>query len=232
MTFDRETVHRFPKAELHVHLDGCVRPETMIDLACEQGVELDATTPEELAVQMLVANAASLEEYLERFGVTLSVMQTPAALERVAYEFVVDSAAENVRYVEVRYCPALHTPAMSLIEAVESPLAGLQRGEAETGTVARLIVCGLRTLDPSVSEDLARVAVDYAGAGVVAFDLAGSERGYPASDHAKAFEYALGHGLACTCHAGEGDGPDSIRRALHDCGAQRIGHGTRLSEDP
>ena len=214
-----------------MHLDGCLRPETMIDLAREQTVQLEATTPDDLAAQMLVANAASLEEYLERFDVTLSVMQTPAALERVAYEFVVDSAAENVRYVEVRYCPALHTPAMSLVEAIESPLAGLHRGEAETGTLARLIVCGLRTLNPSVSEDLARAAVDYADAGVVAFDLAGAERGHPASDHRRAFEFALEHGLACTCHAGEGDGADSIREAIHVCGAHRIGHGTRLHED-
>ena len=140
-------------------------------------------------------------------------------------------AAENIRYVEVRYCPALHTPALSLTEAVEAPLAGIERGESETGTVARLIVCSLRTLPPGVSQDLARVAVDYATDGVAAFDLAGAEYGHPARDHVKAFEYALGHGLACTCHAGEGDGPESIGDAIHVCGANRIGHGTRLRED-
>ncbi len=232
MTLTRDQVRRLPKAELHVHLDGCIRPATMIALARAQGVALPAADPAALARAMLVRDANSLEEYLERYEVTLSVMQTAQALERIAYEFVVDSASENVRYVEARYCPALHTPALSLTQAIEAPLAGLARGERETGTAARLIICGLRTLAPSVSADLARAAVDYHGDGVVAFDLAGAERGHPARAHAAAFEYALGHGLACTCHAGEGDGPASIREALHVCGAQRIGHGTRLFEDP
>ncbi len=232
MTLTRELIQRLPKAELHVHLDGCLRPDTMLELAREQGVSLPAEDAKTLVSAMYVRDAQSLEEYLERYEFTLAVMQTPEALERIAYEFVLDSAADNVRYVEVRYCPALHTPGLTLTQAIEAPIAGARRAEAETGTIARLIICGLRTLAPSVSEDLARVAVDYRADGVVAFDLAGSERGYPARDHARAFEYALGHGLACTCHAGEGDGPDSIREALHVCGAQRIGHGTRLHEDP
>lgn len=232
MTLTRELVGRLPKAELHVHLDGSLRPVTMIELAREQGVRLPSNDPGELARAVLVRDARSLEEYLERYTITLSVMQTAAALERIAYEFVVDAAGENVRYVEVRYCPALHAPALTLTQAMEAPLAGLKRGEAETGTWARLIVCGLRTLPPAVSLDLARLAVEYRADGVVAFDLAGAERGHPARDHVKAFEYALGRGLACTCHAGEGDGPDSIKQALHVCGAHRLGHGTRLHEDP
>jgi adenosine deaminase len=203
----------------------------MIELAHEQGVSLPADDPESLAEIVHVRAARNLEEYLERFYITVSIMQTPAALERIAYEFVQDLAAENVRYAEVRYCPALHTPAMSLGEAVEAPLAGLKRGEQETGMIARLIVAGLRTLEPTVSEDLARLALDYAGDGVVAFDLAGSEHGHPARDHARAFDIAHSGGLPCTCHAGEGDGPDSIDQALHTCGAHRVGHGTRLRED-
>lgn len=232
MTLTRELIHRLPKVELHVHLDGCLRPETMLELAWEQGVRLPATDARGLAQALYVRHAKTLEEYLERYTVTLSVMQTAPALERIAYEFVLDSARENVRYVEVRYCPALHTPALPLAQAVEAPLRGLKRGERETGTMARLIVCGLRTKGPSVSLDLARLAADYARDGVVAFDLAGAERGFPASDHAAAFQHAREHGLFCTCHAGEGDGPDSIRQALDICGAQRIGHGTRLWEDP
>lgn len=231
-TISRDLIHRLPKVELHVHLDGCLRPQTMLDLAREQGVRLPADDPDGLRRAVYVRHAKSLEEYLERYVITLSVMQTPRALERIAYEFVLDSAAENLRYVEVRYCPALHTPALTLTQAVEAPLAGLKRGERETGTMARLIVCGLRTLPPRVSLDLARLAGDYGGDGVVAFDLAGAERGHPAKDHAAAFAHARDHGLACTCHAGEGDGPDSIRQALEACGAQRIGHGTRLWEDP
>ncbi|MBI4503828.1 MAG: adenosine deaminase [Gemmatimonadetes bacterium] len=232
MSLSRELLRRLPKAELHVHLDGSLRPQTMIELAREQNVRLPADDPAALREAMLVKNARSLEEYLERYTVTLAVMQTPQALERIAYEFVIDSAAENVRYLEVRYCPALHTPALTLAQAVEAPLRGVRRAQAETGTGAALIICGLRTLAPSVSENLAHLAVDYRSEGVVAFDLAGAERGFPARDHARAFAYAAAHGLACTCHAGEANGPDSIRQAIHDCGAQRIGHGTRLDQDP
>ncbi len=232
MTMNKELIQRLPKAELHVHLDGCIRPTTMVALAKEQSVRLPAAEPEALAQAMYVRDAHSLEEYLAKYEYTLAVMQTPRAMERIAYEFVIDSAADGVRYTEVRYCPALHTPALSLTEAVEAPLEGIRRAEKTSGTQARLIICGLRTLSPRVSEDLARLAADYRGDGVVAFDLAGSEKGHPARDHVKAFEHALGHGLACTCHAGEGDGPESIRQALHVCGAQRIGHGTHLFEDP
>jgi adenosine deaminase len=232
MTLTRDLIQRLPKAELHVHLDGCIRPRTMLELAREQRVRLPADDPEGLARALDVREARSLEDYLELYTITLSVMQTPQALQRIAYEFAMDAAAENVRYVEVRYCPALHTPALSLTRAVEAPLAGLQRAERETGMVARLIISGLRTLPPRVSLDLARLAVDYRGDGVVAYDLAGAERGHPARDHAAAFDYARGHGLHCTCHAGEGDGPESIRQALEACHAERIGHGTRLREDP
>ena len=228
----REALRRWPKAELHVHLDGSLRPGTMLELARAQGVRLPADTPEGLARALSVKDVGSLEEYLAKYEITLSVMQTAAALERIAYEFVLDVAAENVRYVEVRYSPALHRPALSLAQAIEAPLQGLRRGQAETGVKAGLIVCGIRTLPPTVSLELARAAVDYRGDGVVGYDLAGAERGHPAGDHRAAFEFAARHGLACTCHAGEGDGPHSIHEALHDCGAGRVGHGTRLGEDP
>ncbi|HEV8305385.1 MAG TPA: adenosine deaminase [Gemmatimonadales bacterium] len=228
----KEILRRWPKAELHVHLDGALRPATMLDLARQQRIRLPADTPEALAQVMLVRDARSLEEYLQKYEITLSVLQTAAALERVAYEFVVDVAAERVRYVEVRYSPLLHRPALTLAEAIEAPLRGIRRAEAETGTKVGLIVCGIRTRPPAESLELARAAAEYRAAGVIAFDLAGPERGHPARDHRAAFEYAAAHGMACTCHAGEGDGPQSIDQALHVCGAQRIGHGTRLAEDP
>lgn len=232
MTLTRDLIRRLPKAELHVHLDGCLRPQTMVELARDLRVALPYDDPNRMADAVFVRHAQSLEEYLDRYRYTIAVMQSAPAMERIAYEFVQDVAADNVRYVEVRYCPALHTPALTLTEAIEAPLAGFRRGEAETGTVVRVIICGLRTLPPRVSDDLARAAADYRSDGVVAFDLAGSERGHPAADHVSAFDHARAHGLHCTCHAGEGDGPDSIRQALHVCGAQRIGHGTRLHEDP
>jgi adenosine deaminase len=228
----KEALRAWPKVELHVHLDGCLRPRTMLELAHAQGIRLPADTPDELARAMYVGGAQNLEEYLEKYAITLSVMQTPAALERIAYEFVVDVARENVRYVEVRYSPLLHRPALTLSQAIEAPLAGVRRATAETGTKAGLILCGIRTMAPALSLELAHAAADYRGAGVVGFDLAGAERGHPAHDHRRAFEFAAQHGLACTCHAGEGDGPHSIHDALETCGAQRIGHGTRLAEDP
>jgi adenosine deaminase len=228
----KEALRRWPKAELHVHLDGCLRPSTMLELARDQGIRLPADTPRGLAEALSVKHTRSLEEYLTKYEITLSVMQTASALERVAYEFVLDVAADGVRYAEVRYSPLLHRPALTLAQALEAPLAGLRRGTVETGTRVGLIVCGIRTRAAAESLELARAAADYRTAGVVAFDLAGPERGFPAGDHATAFAYAAQHGMACTCHAGEGDGPQSIHQALHVCGAQRIGHGTRLGEDP
>ena len=228
----KEMLRRWPKAELHVHLDGALRPATMLELARRQGIRLPADTPDALAQVMLVRHAKSLEEYLEKYDITLSVLQTAEALERVAYEFVIDKAAENVRYVEVRYSPLLHRPALTLTQAIEAPLAGVRRAAAETGTKVGLIVCGIRTRPPADSLELARAAAEYRAEGVIAFDLAGAERGHPARDHRAAFEYAARHGMACTCHAGEGDGAHSILEAVHECGAQRIGHGTRLAEDP
>jgi adenosine deaminase len=227
----RELIRRLPKAELHVHLDGCLRPETMIALARNQRVRLPSNDPKTLADALFVRHAPDLESYLQRYSITVSVMQTREALERVAFEFVEDVARDNIRYVEVRFCPALHTSRLSLAQVMDAVLTGVRRGEAETGAVVRLIVCALRTLSPAVSDDLARAAVDHAGDGVVAFDLAGSERGHPAEHHAGAFRYARERGLARTCHAGEGDGPESVRQALHACDAQRLGHGTRLHED-
>jgi adenosine deaminase len=227
----KETLRRWPKVELHVHLDGCLRPETMLELARRQGVRLPADSPEALVQALSGKGARNLEEYLEKYVITLSVLQTGEALERVAYEFVLDAASETVRYVEVRYSPALHRPALTLTEAIEAPLRGLRRAESETGTKVGLIICGIRTLPPTQSLELAQAAVTYKDAGVVGFDLAGAERGHPARDHRAAFEFARRHDLGCTCHAGEGDGPASIRQALHDCGASRIGHGTRLGED-
>lgn len=230
---DRELLRRLPKAELHCHLDGSVRPATLIDLGAEYGIRMPATTPDALAAFMRVTDARHLEDYLERFEVTLSVMQTEQALDRVAYELAADSAAEGVRYLEVRFCPALTLRrGLSLGAAIEAPLRGLQRAEREHGIVARIIVTALRTQPADHSVELAKLAVAYRRHGVVGFDLAGGEAGNPASRHASAFAYAQANDLACTCHAGEGDGAASVRDAVHQCGAHRIGHATALIDDP
>ncbi|MCC7055584.1 MAG: adenosine deaminase [Gemmatimonadaceae bacterium] len=230
---DRSLLRRLPKAELHCHLDGSVRPETMLELAREYRVAMPRDDAEALRDYMRVDDARNLEDYLMRFDTTLSVMQTAEALERIAYELAIDVAAEGVKYIEMRFAPPLNTlEGLSLAEAIEAPLRGIRKAEAEADVTARLIVCSLRHYDPVLSLDLARLAVGYQARGVVGFDLAGGEFGNPASRHAAAFEYCKEHGLACTCHAGEGDGADSIRQAVHDCHAHRIGHATRLLEDP
>ncbi len=225
-------LQRLPKAELHVHLDGSLRPATLLELAAARGVALPVQDIESLARYMLVDDARNLEDYLARFEITLAVMQDAESLERIAHELVIDAAEDGVRYIEVRYCPWLNTRAgLSLEDVVRSVHRGLARGEKETGTIARSIICALRNLGASHAMEMAQVAASHRTQGVVAFDLAGAEAGYPARDFVEAFAYARSHDLAVTVHAGEGDGAHSIREAVHLCGAHRIGHGTRLGED-
>ena len=229
---DRELLRLLPKAELHCHLDGSLRPATMIELGLEHGKPMPAPDADSLREFMRVDDARHLEDYLERFAITLSVMQTESALERVAFELAEDAAADGVRYIEVRYAPVLNTrEGLTLEQAVEAPLRGLARAEREHGVVGRVIVCSLRHMPLSTSQELAELAVAYRHHGVVGFDLAGGEVGNPARAHAPAFEYARSHDLPCTCHAGEGDDASSVREAIHVCGAHRIGHATRLIED-
>jgi adenosine deaminase len=229
---DRELLRLLPKAELHCHLDGSLRAETMIELGRELGKPMPMADAESLREFMRVDDARHLEDYLERFAITLSVMQTESALERVAFELAEDAAADGVRYIEVRYAPILNTrEGLTLEQAVEAPLNGLARAEREHGVVGRVIVCALRHMPLSVSQELAELAVAYRHHGVVGFDLAGGEVGNPARAHAPAFEYVRSHDLACTCHAGEGDDASSVREAIHVCGAHRIGHATHLIDD-
>ncbi len=228
-----DLLRRLPKAELHCHLDGSVRPSTLLELAHEQRVQMPRDDAEALGAYMVVNDAHNLEEYLARFSVTLAVMQQAEALERIAYELAEDCAREGVRYLETRFAPVLNTRAgLSLAQTLEHSIRGLRRAEKEYGIVGRVIVCALRHLDPAVSLESAALAVEFQGEGVVGFDLAGGEAGHPASLHAAAFTYAREHGLSCTCHAGEGAGAESVGEALHACHAHRIGHGTRLVEDP
>jgi adenosine deaminase len=229
----RELLHRLPKAELHVHLDGSLRPTTMLELAREYGKPMPAKEPQALADYMHVQDARNLVEYLERFEITLSVMQTAEALERIAYELAEDLAGENVRYAEIRYSPILNIRAgLPLTEAVDAPLRGLKRAEEDFGIRTGVIVCGIRNMDPGTSRDLADLTVAYKDRGVVAFDLAGAEYNYPAKKHKDAFYTVINKNMAATIHAGEAYGPESIHQALHYCQADRIGHGTRLFEDP
>lgn len=233
MTLTLELIRRLPKAELHVHLDGSLRPTTMIDLARKAKVELPAKAPDALRRWMLVDDARDLEDYLRRFEVTIALLQDPDAIERVAYEMVEDAKADGLRYLEVRYCPTLSTRhGLSVEEAVAAEWKGLQRGAKEFGVGVGIINCALRQNSPADSLDLARRSVALRHQGVVGFDIAGGEAGRPAKAHAEAFRVAREGLLGVTVHAGEAAGPESVAEAVFDCGADRIGHGTRLHEDP
>lgn len=228
-----EFFRQLPKADLHVHLDGSLRLETIIELARLHHVELPAIDPVELGKAMnLGQNCGSLVEYLKAFDVTLRVMQHEDALFRVAYELAEDAARENVRYMEVRYAPMLHTRrGLKLTSVVEAVLAGLRAAHDTLGVESNIIVCGIRNISPESSLEMAELAVAYKGRGVVGFDLAGAEYDHPAKHHKKAFQLVRDNNINTTIHAGEAYGPESIAQALHVCGAHRIGHGVRLREN-
>jgi adenosine deaminase len=205
----------------------------MIDLARRAKVVLPSYEPEPLRRFMLVDDAADLQDYLDRFDLTIPLLQTPAAVERVAYEMVEDAARDNVRYLEVRYCPHLsQRQGMTLDEVMQAELRGLARGERDFGVVARVINCSLRHYDPAVSVEIAECSVAFRDQGVVAFDLAGGEAGRPPGIHRAAFDVAAQGLLGVTVHAGEAAGAQSIADAVQLCHADRIGHGTRLYESP
>jgi adenosine deaminase len=222
-----------PKAELHLHLDAALRPQTMIELARDARLPLPSSDVAALAGYMRVEQGRSLEEYLQRFDLTVPLLQTADAIERVAYEMVEDAARDSIRYLEVRYCPLLSCAGgLSLERVIEAELRGLARGERDFGVIARAINCSLRQFDPADSARIAACSVAFRDQGVVAFDLAGPEAGHPPGVHQAAFDIAVEGCLGVTVHAGEAAGAESVAEALHRCHADRIGHGTRLYEDP
>lgn len=233
IVFDKEFFRLLPKTDLHVHLDGSLRLETIVDLAQKDNIDLGADTVEKL--KKLIAPGkvhSSLNEYLKGFEITLKVLQTETGLYRAAYELAEDFHKENVEYFEVRYSPILHLQkGLSLATIVESVLRGLRDAKRDFGIRSGVIICGIRNISPSISLRLAELAVAFKNKGVVGFDLAGAEYNYPARDHLEAFSLILSNNVNVTIHAGEAYGPESIHQALHYCGAHRIGHGTRLRED-
>ncbi|MFA6618418.1 MAG: adenosine deaminase [Candidatus Neomarinimicrobiota bacterium] len=227
-----DRIHGFPKIDLHCHLDGSLRPETIMELADQQGVKLPYDSLEKMKKYLYCENATSLEDYLERFDVTLSVMQDEASLERVTYELCEDAAKENIRWLEIRYSPILHTQKRMLtVDNIEAVFRGMRKAERDFNISGGVIVCGMRSFDPKISLELAELAVAYKNRGVIGFDLAGPEENYPAKHHEEAFRLVLKNNINITIHAGEAYGAESIHQAVHYCGAHRIGHGTRLSED-
>ncbi|MGX1095224.1 adenosine deaminase [Streptomyces albogriseolus] len=233
---DADTIRRLPKAVLHDHLDGGLRPATVVELAESVGHSLPTTDPDELAAWYVeAADSGDLVRYIATFEHTLAVMQTREGLLRTAEEYVLDLAADGVVYGEVRYAPELNTRGgLTMAEVVETVQEGLAAGMAKAaaaGTPVRVgtLLCGMRMFDRV--REAADLAVAFRDAGVVGFDIAGAEDGFPAADHLAAFEHLRRESVPFTVHAGEAHGLPSIHQAVQVCGAQRIGHGVRITED-
>lgn len=226
---------RLPKIDLHLHLDGSLRAETVLDLARQQGLSLPVWTAGELRRMLEVwGRAHDLAEYLTKFDLPVRLLQRADALARVAAELIEDVARENVRYAEVRFAPWLHTRrGLRLSQAIAAVLDGLSQGEKRCGVQSRLIVCCMRHHSPQDNLAVAEVSLRFKDAGVGGLDLAGDEAlSTAATLPVEAFRLAQEKGLHRTVHAGEGAGPESIRVAIEVLGAERLGHGVRLCEDP
>jgi adenosine deaminase len=232
-----EQIRRAPKVLLHDHLDGGLRPGTVAELAVATGYDRLPTTDAEALSRWFVeaAHSGSLEEYLESFAHTVGVLQTPDALARVARECAEDLAADGVVYAEVRYAPELHVEGdLDLEEVVEAVSAGFREGEATAAAAGRPIRIGtlLTAMRHAArSSEIAELAVRHRDRGVVGFDIAGAEAGFPPTRHLDAFEYLRRENFHFTIHAGEAFGLPSIWEALQWCGADRLGHGVRIVDD-
>jgi adenosine deaminase len=226
-------VRRIPKVDLHNHLDGGLRPATITELAGEHSLTLPADSPDSLAEWFRRgAGRKDLSLYLEGFRYTVGVMQTREALERVAYELMIDLADEQVVYAEVRFAPVQHQElGLNLEQIVEAVLVGMERARRERGIEYGLILCAMRHQDPRISLEVAELAVAFRDRGVVGFDLAGDEKGHPPKKHLEAFQFIRNRNFSITIHAGDAFGIESIWQAVQICGAHRIGHATRLVED-
>lgn len=229
---NHDVLKSLPKVLLHEHLDGVLRPATVIELAKNIGYrQLPTQNPGDLAGWFHQgANQGSLPKYLEGFAHTIAVMQTEEALERVAYEQAEDLSRDGVVYFETRFAPIFHTDkGLTHQQIVSAVLKGLERGRKDFAISSGLIICAMRNMD--VSLEMAELAVDFRERGVVGFDLAGEEGGFPPKKHVDAFHYIQRQNFNITIHAGEGFGKESIWQAIQYCGAHRIGHGTRLIDD-
>jgi adenosine deaminase len=232
VTLSLDQIRAVPKVLLHDHLDGGLRPATIVDLAREIGYDdLPSYDPEVLALSMTgAARRGHLELYLEPFRHTVAVMQTRDALIRVAAECAEDLAADGIVYAEVRFAPELHiNGGLGLDQVVEAVLEGFRRGSVKSGIIVRGLLTAMRHTARSL--EIAELAVRYRDLGVVGFDIAGAEAGWPPSRHLDAFEYVQRENFHITIHAGEGFGLPSIWEAVQFCGAERLGHGVRLVDD-
>ena len=227
-----EIIRSVPKVLLHDHLDGGLRASTIIELAKEiKYSKLPTADPQELSEWFhRGANKGNLIEYLQGFEHTIAVMQTKEALSRIAYEMMEDMKKDGVCYVETRFAPVFHTSkGLHYDDVVNAVIDGLERGKKDFGVGFGLIICAMRNMKNTL--EFAELAVNYRNRGVVGFDLAGEEGGYPPKKHIDAFQFCQRENFNITIHAGEAFGKESIWQAIQWCGAHRIGHGTRILED-
>ena len=230
--FGAHRLRELPKVLLHDHLDGGLRPETIIEIADEIGYQgLPTKSVSELAEWFKNAcDSGSLERYLETFEYTITVMQREQDIVRVAKEAVIDLANDGVIYAEIRVAPEHFTKrGLSMQQVTEAILEGYRLGESETGLKVNTILCGMRQLNKS--QEVAELVVKYRDRGVVSFDIAGPEKGFAPTLQKDTFDYLKRNDIPFTIHAGEADGPESINQAINNCGATRIGHGVRIVED-
>lgn len=230
----RTLVEKLPKTDLHCHFDGSIRLETLIDLAKLRDVPLPTYEPQALMEKMKYGRVRkTLEEYLAGFEPLVAVLQEADDIERAFFEVCEDAALEKVWHLELRYCPYLHTrKGLTSREVVQICTKAAHRAERELGMSVGQILCGLKHNQRESILEVAKLAAEFRSDGVVGFDMAGPEIGFPIRDHVEAIYYAKRNHLFITLHAGESYGPESIAQAIYDGGANRVGHGTSLVKDP
>lgn len=233
MKYSRKLIEQLPKTDLHCHFDGSIRLSTLIELAQKNKVSLPSFEPEVLMEKLKYGRVRkSLEEYLEGFDPLIAVLQEADDIERAFFEVCEDASFENVWHLELRYCPLLLTKkGLTAEEVVKACLKASMRAEIELGMSVKHIMCGLKNTPSDSTLEVAKLASKYFEQGVVGFDMAGPETGYPLVDHLKAIYWAKRNHLFITLHAGESCGPESVLEALYEGGAHRVGHGTSLIKD-
>jgi adenosine deaminase len=222
-----------PKCNVHTHLEGSIRGDTLWELARAQGIRLDGSREDMPGRIQVDGSERNLVDYLDKIGYAYQILKDKEALRRTAFEAAEDAARDGVIYLELRAGPMIHTaPGLPTEQVIQSMLDGLKQAEQQYGMVCGLIVAGLRNHDPALNVRLAEIACDFKGAGVVGFDLAGDEAGYPPQLHEKAMRTARKGGLGLTLHAGEAGGAENVRYAVEELGVDRIGHGINSRMDP
>lgn len=230
----KDILKKLPKIELHCHLDGSVRPETMYELLLEEGEDMEDISLEQFEkMAKVVDECNSLVEYLERFSYPLKVMQRKENIERITYELLEDLSKQNVKYVEIRFAPFLFMEkGLSFDESVESVLKGMERAKGDFNILSNAILVCMRHENVEKSIELVEKGEKFLGKGVVAVDLAGSEEGFPPENHKEAFDLAYKKGYNITVHAGETGRHENITKSIELLHAERIGHGIAAIKSP